>query len=96
MVVIQPTKNKVRLVLDFRELNGHMVCHTGDGVTDVCGETLKEGSLYYCEFESCLSANSCGREVVEVSAGEIQGKNLLFDEVGVRVELGAKNHDKDP
>ena len=47
-----------------------------------------ERSLYYYE-------NSCGREAVEVPAGEKQGENLLLDEVGVRVELGAKNHDKD-
>ena len=42
MAVIQPTKDKVRPVLDFRELNGHVMCHTGDDVTDVCGETLRE------------------------------------------------------
>ena len=42
MAVIQPTKSKVRPVLDFRELNGHVMCHTGDDVTDVCGETLRE------------------------------------------------------
>ena len=42
MAVIQPTKNKVRPVLDFQELNGHVMCHTGDDVTDMYGETLKE------------------------------------------------------
>lgn len=42
MAVIQPTKNKVRPVLDFRELNGYVMCHTGDDVTDVCGETLRK------------------------------------------------------
>ena len=44
---------------------------------------VDERSLYYCGFKICLSANSCGREVVEVPVGEIQGENLLFDEVGV-------------
>ena len=42
MVVIQPTKNKVRPVLDFRELNEYVKCHTGDDVADVCGEVLRE------------------------------------------------------
>ena len=42
MAVEQPTKNKVRPVLDFRELNKHVECHTGDDVTDVCSETLRE------------------------------------------------------
>ncbi|XP_068224554.1 uncharacterized protein [Palaemon carinicauda] len=36
MAVEQPTKNKVRPVLDFRELNVNVKCHTGDDVTDVC------------------------------------------------------------
>ena len=41
MAVVQPTKNKVRPVLDFRELNGYIKCHTGDDVTDVCDEKLR-------------------------------------------------------
>lgn len=28
MAVVQPMKNKFRLVLDIRELNAHVVCHT--------------------------------------------------------------------
>ena len=42
MAIIQPTKNKVRPVLDFRELDGYVMCHTGDDITDVCGKTLRE------------------------------------------------------
>ena len=41
MAVIQPTKNKVRPVLDFRELNEYVKCHTGDDVAHVCGEVLR-------------------------------------------------------
>lgn len=42
MAVIQPTKNKIRPVLDFRDLNGYVMCHTGDDVADVCGEILRK------------------------------------------------------
>lgn len=42
MAVEQPTKGKVRPVLDFRELNHHVRCHTGDNDIDVCGEKLRE------------------------------------------------------
>ena len=42
MVVEQPTKDKVRPVLDFRKLNVHVECHTGDDVTDMCSEILRE------------------------------------------------------
>ena len=42
MAVEQPTKHKVRPVLDFRELNESVSCHTGDEMTDVCGDRLRE------------------------------------------------------
>ena len=42
MAVIQSVKRKVRPVLDFRELNRYVMCHTGDDFTDVCDETLRE------------------------------------------------------
>ena len=41
MAVVQPTKNKVRLVLDFRELNKYMACHTKDRI-DICEEVMRE------------------------------------------------------
>ena len=42
MAVEQQTKVKVRPVLDFRELNESVECHTGDNVADVCGDVLRE------------------------------------------------------
>ena len=42
MAVVQETKGKVRPVLDFRELNESVRCHTGDDVIDVCSEKLRE------------------------------------------------------
>ena len=42
MAVEQPTKNKVRPALDYRELNESVECHTGDDVLDVCSDTLRE------------------------------------------------------
>ena len=41
MVVVQPTKNKVRLVLDFRELNKYVACHTKDGI-NICEEVMRQ------------------------------------------------------
>ncbi|XP_076031925.1 uncharacterized protein LOC143019828 [Oratosquilla oratoria] len=41
MAVVQPTKSKVRPVLDFRELNQFVKCPTGDDFVDVCSETLR-------------------------------------------------------
>ena len=42
MAVEQPTKNKIPPVLDFRELNESVKCQTGDDMTDVCSEKLRE------------------------------------------------------
>lgn len=42
MAVEQVTKDKVRPVLDFRELNESVECHTGDEVIDTCDEVLRE------------------------------------------------------
>ena len=42
MVVSQPTKNKIRPVLDYHKLNEHVACHTGGDATDVCGETMRK------------------------------------------------------
>jgi len=42
MAVVQPTKNKVRPVLDYRELNKSVSSHTGGEFMDVCCETLRE------------------------------------------------------
>ena len=40
MAVVQPTKKKVRPVLDFRELNKYVACHIRDGI-DVCEEVMR-------------------------------------------------------
>ena len=42
MAVEQATKNKIRPVLDFRELNQNVNCHTGDDGVDVCGDKMRE------------------------------------------------------
>lgn len=44
MTVEQPTKNKIRPDLDYRELNKFVECRTEDDVTDVCSETLRKWS----------------------------------------------------
>ena len=42
MAVEQPTKNKVRPVFDFREVNDYVECHTGDAILEVCDDRLRE------------------------------------------------------
>jgi hypothetical protein len=42
LAVVQPTKDKVRPVMDYRELNGFVECHTGDDGISVCGEKVRK------------------------------------------------------
>ena len=42
MAVHQPTKEKVRPVMDYRELNAYVESHTGEGVVDVCAEKIRQ------------------------------------------------------
>ena len=42
MAVVQPTKKKVRPVIDFRETNKHVECHTGGDEINICNEKLRE------------------------------------------------------
>ena len=41
LAVVNPTKNKVRPLLDFRELNKYVAWYTRDGI-DVCEEVMRE------------------------------------------------------
>ena len=40
LAVVQPTKDKVRPVMDIRELNAFVESHTGDEQTAVCVEKV--------------------------------------------------------
>lgn len=42
MAVEQASKNKVRPVLDFREANESVECHTGDEIIDACDDVLRQ------------------------------------------------------
>ena len=44
MAVVQPTKNKVWPLLDYRELNKYITCHSGGDAIEVCRETLRKWS----------------------------------------------------
>ena len=42
LAVFQPTKDKLRPVMDYRELNDFVECHTGDDMVAVCGEKVRK------------------------------------------------------
>ena len=42
LAVFQPNKDKVHPVMDYRELNNFVECHTGDDMVAVCGEKVRK------------------------------------------------------
>ena len=76
MAVEQPSKNKVRPVLDFRKLNEFIECHTGDGVA-ICDETLRRwrrlvGPLKIVDLKSAYL----------IKANEVMTRRQLFSVCG--------------
>ena len=87
MAVIQPTKNKVRPVLDFRELNGYVMCHTGDDVADVCGETLRKwrqmrGASTIVDLQSAYLQIHVARELWRYQLVKYNGRTYCLTRLG--------------
>lgn len=58
MVAVQPTKNKIRSVLDYRELNQYVSCNSGGERIDECVETIRKwrwmiGAFTVVDLKSC-------------------------------------------
>ena len=87
MAVEQPTKNKVRPVLDFRELNKHVECHTGDDVTDVCSETMREwrrmsGGVTIVDLKSAYLQIRIDRKLWKYQLVQYKGKTYCLTRLG--------------
>ena len=87
MAVEQPTKNKVRPVLDYRELNTHVECHTGDDMTDVCSETLREwrqveGETKLVDLKSAYLQIRVARELWKYQLVRYKGRLYCLTRLG--------------
>lgn len=68
-----PNLEEVKPVLDFRELNNYVAYHTGDDITDICGEPLREWRQIkrVSTIVDLKFVYSCGGEIMKVSSGEL-------------------------
>ena len=87
MAVEQPTKNKVRPVLDYRELNEYVECHTGDNMTDVCNEVLREwrqmeGEVKLVDLKSAYLQIRVARELWKYQLVKYKGKTYCLTRWG--------------
>lgn len=87
MAVVQHTKNKVRPVLDYRELNEYVECHTGDDMIDVCNEVLREwrqmeGEVKLVDLKSAYLQIRVTRELWKYQLVKYKGKTYCLTRLG--------------
>ena len=87
MAVEQQNKGKVRPVLDFRELNAHVECHTGDEITDICGERLREwrqveGEAELVDLKAAYLQIKVSRELWKYQLVKYKGKMYCLTRLG--------------
>lgn len=87
MAVEQPTKDKVRPVLDYRELNKYIQCHTGDDVIDVCTETLREwrqveGETVLVDLKSAYLQVRVAKELWKYQLVKHKGRTYCLTRLG--------------
>lgn len=86
MAVVQPTKDKVRPVMDFRELNNFVQCHSGDEVA-VCDESLRRWrrlgtKVKIVDLKSAYLQLRVARDLWSYQQVEFQGKRYWLTRLG--------------
>ena len=99
MAVLQPTKGKVRPVLDFRKLNQHVENHTGSGVIDMCDEMMREwrqmgGASKIVDLKSAYFQLHVSIKLWKYRLVKYKEKTYCLMRIGLR--LGTQNHINDP
>ena len=87
LAVVQPTKDKVRPVMDYRELNQYVECHTGDEETAICGEKIRrwrqfEGVLKIVDLRSAYLQIHVSRELWQYQVVEYKGVRYALTRLG--------------
>lgn len=87
MAVEQPTKRKVRPVLDYRELNAYVQSHTGDEMTDVCSEVMRkwrqvEGDATLVDLKSAYLQIKVASEFWKYQLVKYKGQTFCLTRLG--------------
>ena len=88
LAVVQPTKDKVRPLMDYQELNQFVESHTGDEQTAVCAEKvrkwrqlqgdLKVVDLKFAYLQICVSRDLWQYQVVRYNGRHYASTRLGF------------------
>ena len=95
MAVFQATKKKVRPVLDFRELNRFVACHTGSDIIYVCDEKMRkwrwlEGGTAIVDLKSAYLQLHVAKEVWQYQLVSYKGKTYCLTQLGFGLNVAPK------
>ena len=95
MAVVQPTKGKVRPVLDFRELNAHVQCHTGDEEINICNEKLREwrrteGELELVDLQSAYLQIKVSEDLWRHQLVRFKGRTYCLTRLGFGLNVAPR------
>ena len=95
MAVLQETKKKVRPVLDFRELNSYVQCHTGDEEINVCSEKLREwrktnGELELVDLQSAYLQIRVEKSLWKYQVVKFKGNTYCLTRLGFGLNVAPR------
>ena len=95
MVVFQATKKKVRPVLDCRELNRFVACHTGSDIIEVCDEKMRkwrwlEGGTAILDLKSAYLQLHVAKELWQYQLVSYKGKTHCLTRLGFGLNVVPK------
>ena len=87
LAVVQPTKDKVRPVMDYRELNHFVECHTGDDMVAVCGDKIRkwrqlQGELGVVDLKSAYLQIHISEDLWRYQVVKYEGKPYALTRLG--------------
>ena len=87
LAVVQPTKDKVRPVMDYRELNEFVECHTGDEAVAICAEKVRKwrqlgGEIRVVDLKSAYLQIHVAKELWQYQVVRYQGENFALTRLG--------------
>lgn len=87
LAVVQPTKDKVRPVMDYRELNLFVESHTGDDETAVCADKLRSwrklhGELKVVDLKDAYLQIRVARDLWQYQIVKFRGKTFALTRLG--------------
>ena len=87
LAVVQPTKDKVRPVMDYRELNGFVECHTGDDEVAVCSDKVRkwrqlQGELKVVDLKSAYLQIHVARDLWKYQVVRYKGSTYALTRLG--------------